>query len=130
MKQPAYMKTTGADAMMPGGMASSFPPGLKLTLDAATLKKLGVDDMPKAGASVQITGKAKVTTVTKPAGAGGGEQREMTLQITHLAIGGDTAAEEKSESPTERRAEAGPAATRKAAAEARAGKLYGSARRA
>ena len=67
------------------GSGPDYPWGLSITLDAAALKKLGVEDLPDAGDECQITATGKVTRVTQSA-SDKRTDRSVEIQITKLAL--------------------------------------------
>ena len=60
-----------------------YPYGLKLRLDDATLKKLGIAEIPKPGVEMRIEGRACVVSARQSADEKGAD-RNVELQITHL----------------------------------------------
>lgn len=65
-----------------------YPYGTRLSLDDAALEKLGIDELPKAGSELHVTGIVKVTGTSQNADEKGSSDRRVELQITHLAIEG------------------------------------------
>jgi hypothetical protein len=80
------MKFTKADKNMPMPAVydSEYPWGLTVTLDAAALKKLGVDELPDAGEECEIHAHGKVTCVSQS--ADNENNRSVEIQITHLML--------------------------------------------
>lgn len=70
--------------------APVYPWGLSLTLDDATIEKLGTGSVPmKVGAEVTLHATVKVTACEDRQTAGDGHHRSVTLQITALAFEGE-----------------------------------------
>lgn len=65
-----------------------YPWGLSINLDNDTLAKLGITDLPEAGAEMSIIANAKVESTGEDERADGKKNRRMTLQITEMAIEG------------------------------------------
>jgi len=63
-----------------------YPYGLCLCLDEATLKKLGIKNMPEVGQVMMISAKVQVKSVGEYESMHGGARRNMDLQITDLEI--------------------------------------------
>lgn len=72
----------------PSAVASEneYPYGLCLRLDDGTLEKLGIDSLPKVGATFKVEATAKVTSVSSNEGTGG-KNRCVELQVTKLGVG-------------------------------------------
>jgi hypothetical protein len=68
--------------------APKYPWGLCITLDDGSLEKLGVEELPEAGAEVTIVAKATVSSVRQYQTQGSENERSMELQITDMQIGG------------------------------------------
>ena len=62
-----------------------YPYGLRLSLDSASLKKLGVSGMPKAGAECEIHAKGKVIRVSQSVDEKRSD-KSMEIQITRMAM--------------------------------------------
>lgn len=83
---PAEAKTEAA----PDPTPPSYPYGLSLYLDEEALGKLGLDDLPKAGAAMAVQAEAVVTSVSSSQRSDGTTSRSLNLQITALALGPKT----------------------------------------
>lgn len=70
--------------------APRYPYGLCLHINDETIKALGVNAMPDAGQTLMITARVKVASVEQR-DTQKGQDRSMSLQITDMAIGPDTA---------------------------------------
>lgn len=68
-----------------GGSGDDYPYGLRICLDAATLKKLGLKPL-KVGARVTLSGFADVVSCGMSESAEYGESCSMDLQITDLDL--------------------------------------------
>lgn len=77
-------------ASAPSGDAPVYPWGLQLTLDNESLRQLGMDALPDAGAVFTVTARACVTAVAQDERAGPGgtpvAHRRLELQIEALAL--------------------------------------------
>lgn len=67
------------------GGGKVYPWGLEIRLDATALDKLGIKELPDAGAECVIHGVAKVVR-TEQSATEDRKSRSLTLQITKLAI--------------------------------------------
>lgn len=66
-----------------------YPYGLEMSLENEAMDKLGIDDMPKAGAKVTVHAHAHVTNTSQHTDQGDKKlRRSMRLQITHMKVGG------------------------------------------
>jgi hypothetical protein len=80
----------------------SYPYGLRITLEDKAIEKLGLSSLPKVGSTLTLSAKVEVTAASVREGENG-KQRDLTLQITDLAIedegsfdaGFESAAEDK-----------------------------------
>jgi major coat protein len=73
-----------------------YPYGLKLYLDNESLKKLGIETLPEVGSVVQITATAEVCETASNESQLYGDNKNMGLQITDMALSGlKTEKEEK-----------------------------------
>lgn len=68
-----------------GFSGSDYPWGLTITLDAAALKKLGVDELPEVGEECMIHATGKVVRVSESANEQRSD-RSIEIQITKLAL--------------------------------------------
>jgi hypothetical protein len=68
-----------------------YPWGLQVRLENEQLEKLGVDKLPAVGTTVVLTARCEVCeTGEYQAQKGEHERRNVTLQITELAISGES----------------------------------------
>jgi hypothetical protein len=65
---------------------SKYPYGLCLTLDEATLKKLGIEELPEVESYIMIKAKTEVCSVSNYENKDG-ENRGLVLQIVALELG-------------------------------------------
>lgn len=72
-----------ATPVAPGG--DDYPWGLRLSLDAGTLDKLGLTKLPKVGATLRLECKAKVVAVSQNASEAQ-TQKSVELQITDACL--------------------------------------------
>jgi hypothetical protein len=72
-----------------------YPWGLQLRLENESLEKLGITELPEAGAECKIVAIGKVVSVEKRDVDGGETRRHVEIQITKLAINHDDASFEK-----------------------------------
>lgn len=73
----------------PGIGGDDYPYGLNLTLDTEQLKKLGIDNLPKAGKTMTLTAKAKVIAVRQNSRDGGEQERSLELQLQKIGLTGE-----------------------------------------
>ncbi len=62
-----------------------YPWGLSITLNAAALKKLGIDELPEAGEECMLHATGKVTLVSSSA-TDKNTDRSIEIQIVKLAL--------------------------------------------
>lgn len=67
-----------------------YPYGLSISLNDETLKKLGITELPKVGAPIMITAKCEVCAVSAYDSQQGGAEANVSLQITDMAIEGES----------------------------------------
>lgn len=67
------------------GSGPDYPWGISLTLEDASLKKLGIEELPEAGEKCMIHAVGKVTRVSKSANEKKTD-RSIDVQITKLAL--------------------------------------------
>lgn len=77
----------------------NYPYGLHLNLEHESMKKLALKDMPKAGSTVHVHAKAKVTHTETRTSDGGEPRHSVGLQITHMKLGSSKARHEGSGNP-------------------------------
>lgn len=65
----------------------AYPYGLCISLDEESIKKLGIKDLPDVGAKMKIEAMVEVTMVSSNEHKLYGENRNISLQITELALG-------------------------------------------
>jgi len=68
-----------------GDSGPDYPWGLSITLDAAALKKLDIDELPDVGEECMIHATGKVTRVSESA-TDKKTDRSVEVQITKLAL--------------------------------------------
>lgn len=86
------MKVTKADrkerekgyAIAPGG-GEDYPYGLRISLDADSMKKLGITSLPKAGKTVKVVAECCVKS-TSVDDRDGRTERRMELQIEKMDV--------------------------------------------
>jgi hypothetical protein len=71
--------------MQPASKGKVYPWGLEIRLDSAALDKLGIKELPEAGAECMLSGVGKVIEVAQAA-TEGAKTRRLTIQITKLAL--------------------------------------------
>lgn len=74
-----------------------YPYGLKLYLDHASLKKLGIEELPEVGSKIKIMAVAEVCDTHESESKLYGENCSMNLQITEMAVSGGGKEEESEE---------------------------------
>ena len=60
--------------------------GLRVRLDHHHLKKLGITDLPKAGAKMHIHARAHVRSVGSNSSEGRGDDRHIEMELRHMAV--------------------------------------------
>jgi hypothetical protein len=97
----AEIKAKNSPMKVTSGSRESYPYGLSLTLDADSLKKLGIKDLPTVGDEFEITAMARVTSVSKNASETNDSTR-VELQITQMCVESeaDEAADEDEKTET------------------------------
>ena len=93
-RTPAEVKAKNMPMEMGLSSRDKYPYGLSLTLDADSLKKLGIKDLPTVGDEFEIEAMVRVTSVSKNASETNDSTR-VELQITKMMI--ETEEEEKAE---------------------------------
>jgi hypothetical protein len=85
---PEEAKEQASPAEMP---AEQYPYGLCLELDDGTLKKLGIEELPKPGTEMTVQARARVVGAHQSADEGG-EEKVARLQIIALGVQADAGA--------------------------------------
>lgn len=95
MKKMADMKMTKADMSGMGMVSSSgdYPYGLEISLEASSVKKLNLAEVPEAGEEVMIHACCVVSRVS----ATGNGDKSMSLQITKMAMMSEEEADKDSD---------------------------------
>jgi len=65
----------------------AYPYGLQISLDAESMKKLGIKDMPKVGTKMMIEATVEVCSVSMNESKFYGDNKRVELQITELGLG-------------------------------------------
>lgn len=86
LKRTKAERKEAKDMCVPSPSADDYPYGLCINLQEDELDKLGLDDLPKAGAKVSLQAVAVVKEVSQRTVDGGKESRRLELQIQQLAI--------------------------------------------
>ncbi len=68
--------------------APAYPYGLQIRLDHKSLEKLGIKELPKVGKSMKLTATVEVCGVSMNESSLYGENKNLELQITDMALGG------------------------------------------
>lgn len=68
------------------GSSPEYPYGMTLRLEDDQLKKLGMDSLPKVGASIALEATCKVVSVSKNESVQGHSSRCVELQIQKLGL--------------------------------------------
>jgi hypothetical protein len=63
-----------------------YPYGLRISFENDTLKKLGLDTLPKVGSYVKLRAECCVVSVSSSEDEGGKPHRSMAIQIERLAL--------------------------------------------
>jgi hypothetical protein len=105
MTKLADMKMTKSEKKDSGPMSvgkyegPDYPYGLTLRLDNASLEKLGIETLPKVGATMQINAMGVVTSVSSHESKNR-DERTVEIQIQKLAVEDDD--DDSEDSPLER----------------------------
>lgn len=75
-----------------------YPYGLRLCLDSAALKKLGMEGLPEVGSKVMVMAQAEVVSVSAHDSAEGWQNKSCDLQIVAMEIEAGKTSEEHAES--------------------------------
>lgn len=78
--------------------------GTSVTLDSDALKKLGIKELPEVGDEYHIIAIGKVTSTAKNASETNDSTR-VEIQLTHMDLTHEDAAEEAKETPAEEKRE-------------------------
>lgn len=62
-----------------------YPYGTRLNLDADTLEKLGINELPEVGEEFHINAMGKVTSVSE-ADSGNGKRQDLSIQIEKMEL--------------------------------------------
>jgi hypothetical protein len=68
-----------------------YPWGLSLSLDNESLDKLGVENLPKVGATMRLEARVSVSSVSSNEGMDKTVRRSVSLQVTAMALSGTAA---------------------------------------
>jgi CBS-domain-containing membrane protein len=83
---------------------NKFSYGTSISLNKEEMAKLGIKELPELGDEYSIVGVAKVTSASSTAREGGTDT-SMELQLTHMTLTHEDAAEEKAETPNKEKSE-------------------------
>lgn len=67
--------------------APEYPYGLSIDLSDESLAKLGITELPKVGAQLEIRAKVTVTSTSSYETQGGEPDKRVCLQITDMELG-------------------------------------------
>ncbi len=84
---------------------SPYGYGTSITLDHEQLKKLGITELPEVGDEYQLTATGKVSSASMNSSESSGSRTSLSIQITHLKLTHEDAAEETNESPAKEKSE-------------------------
>ena len=84
-------KKADHDMVMPDERV--YPYGLQINLEDEDLEKLGVDSLPKVGSVLRVLAKVEVTSISENESKEGGTRRSVSLQITEMGLGAESAAD-------------------------------------
>lgn len=74
------------EMMSKGSDGPDYPYGLSLNLEHEHLTKLGMDKLPKVGATMRVHAKAVVTSVSQSDNHRGKPSRRIELQLQHIGL--------------------------------------------
>jgi hypothetical protein len=93
----AERKDEATEPSSPEG--GDYPCGLCIRLESEELNKLGIDELPGAGAEFTFTATATVTGVNQTASLTQAPERSIALQITMLDVKSIESAQEEKDEP-------------------------------
>lgn len=79
-----------------------YPYGLSIQLDDDTLEKLGLKTLPKVGAAMMLTARVTVKSVSTNEGESREKRRDISLQITDMALDAEKPSKSTSETMYEK----------------------------
>lgn len=85
MKSPPPKKTEG-DVCCDPSSGPAYPYGLQLRLGDDELKKLGITELPKVGATFHLIAAVEVVSVSDYDSKDGGDHSSVEYQITDMAL--------------------------------------------
>jgi len=80
------LKKEKEEKEMPLMSSMEYPYGLRINLDHETLEKLGIKELPKMGAKVNLEAIAEVVSVSSNANYEGEVENHICLQITDMEL--------------------------------------------
>lgn len=103
MKQEPEKPTQAVESSSMKHDAPAYPYGLKLYLDAKSIAKLGLKELPKVGAKMHLEATVEVCDISMNESQLYGENKSMGIQITDMSLGkGDESSEDSSMGSEER----------------------------
>lgn len=85
MKMSKAEKKKDMEVCCGSNSGPDYPWGLSINLDEAALNKLGITELPDAGAECDVMAVGKVTSVSSSA-SDGDTRRRVEIQITNLRV--------------------------------------------
>jgi hypothetical protein len=83
------LKERNTGSTIPSPNEDKYPYGLRISLDSATLKKLGLKSMPKVGSDITLKAQACVVSCSVNERLEGGSDRRLELQIERMDLNND-----------------------------------------
>lgn len=77
-----------------------YPYGLRITLDAESLAKLGITELPPMDAEMKLTALCCVVAASQSESRGGEMRRTLDLQIEQMALAPAAEEDDKERKPT------------------------------
>ena len=78
-------KKAETETAQPSSSVPDYPYGLSLTLNEDSLKKLGMDELPKVGETCMIHAAGEITRVSQSS-SNDGKEKSVEIQITKLHV--------------------------------------------
>lgn len=103
-RSPIEIKKSNMPMAIGESSRDKYSYGTSVTLNSEMLQKLGIKELPEVGDEYHIMAVGKVTSVSKNASETN-ESTRMEIQLTHMKLEHENAAEEAKETPAQEKAE-------------------------
>ena len=102
MKQDPEKPSQAVESSTMKQDAPAYPYGLKLYLDAKSIAKLGIKELPKVGSKMKLEAEVEVCDISMNESQLYGENKNMGIQITDMSLSGGESKEDSSMGSEER----------------------------